>query len=109
MSLPDPVHAAIRSYRAVLEELLPGRIEHYRLFGSYARGQPEPDSDVDLAVVVHDLSWQEKVAAVEASVDISLDCEVDLSPLVISSSDFRLLVERETGLAHDIMAEGLPA
>lgn len=42
------------SYRRVLEEKLPGLVEEIRIFGSKARGEADPDSDLDLLVILRE-------------------------------------------------------
>ncbi len=42
------------SYRRVLEDKLPGLVEEIRIFGSKARGEAGPDSDLDLLVILRE-------------------------------------------------------
>lgn len=42
--------------KAGLHELYGPRLRHVLLFGSYARGEAQPDSDIDLAVVLDDFA-----------------------------------------------------
>ena len=51
--LPPNVRAALDEAKACLESLYGDRLARVVLYGSYARGDARPDSDVDLLVVLH--------------------------------------------------------
>src|SRR3972149_1673920 len=55
--LPRKVKAALADFQRRLLELFPNEISQLILFGSYARGEAMPDSDVDVIVVV---KWDEE-------------------------------------------------
>ena len=48
---------ALSAYRDTLLKRLPGQVWKLILFGSRARGQAQPDSDIDVMVVV---GWKEE-------------------------------------------------
>jgi len=50
--LPRRIKAALDDFQRRLLELFPGEISQLILYGSYARGEATPDSDVDVMVVV---------------------------------------------------------
>ena len=52
--LPLPVRAAVLEAKARLEALYGDRLVRVVLYGSHARGDARPDSDVDLLVVLHE-------------------------------------------------------
>lgn len=107
--LPAPVREALAEYRARLEAQFPGRVAGFRLFGSYARGAAHEESDVDVMVLIRDLTWEDRSAAVDAACAVALerDFEVDLSPLVWSPEEFQLRRDRELAIALDIVSEGI--
>ena len=51
--LPPSVHAAITEAKTRLEALYGERLDRVILYGSHARGDARPDSDVDLLLVLH--------------------------------------------------------
>ncbi len=46
------IREALASYRARIEQELPGRVRRVVLFGSHARGEAGEDSDVDVFVLL---------------------------------------------------------
>ncbi len=52
-ALPPAVAAVVADAKAGLAALYGDRLDRVVLYGSYARGDARPDSDVDLLVVLH--------------------------------------------------------
>ena len=87
----------LEEYRDRLLAELPGQIEQLILFGSYARGEAHPESDLDVLVVVNwpqerspdglypiyytDPRWQ---TIVDIATDMMLEYGVIISPKVYS-------------------------
>jgi predicted nucleotidyltransferase len=78
------------------------------LFGSRARGDYDKESDIDVAVIVRDLTHESKDRILEAIADVELKYLNPLSTLVISEEDFNFLKTRERRIALDIEREGIP-
>jgi predicted nucleotidyltransferase len=107
--LPPDLRASIAAYAKRLASRFGGRLRFVRLFGSWARGEAGEDSDVDVAVVVEGLTRDEWRDAVSDAVDVELEGGVTLSPYVVPSEHFDLLVRRERLIARDILEEGIDA
>ncbi|MDR1180777.1 MAG: nucleotidyltransferase domain-containing protein [Bacteroidales bacterium] len=45
----------VRAYKDLVTNFFPIKIEQFWLFGSYAKGNPHKDSDIDIALVVEHL------------------------------------------------------
>lgn len=90
-------HARIlNQYRQALLANFPDQVQRLILFGSQARGEATAESDIDVVVV----DWEEEQLAggryaapfndprwrriVELAYDLSLECGVVLSPIVMS-------------------------
>src|SRR6266545_7499771 len=106
--LPSSLRSALDKYAGQLEKRFGPRLRHVRLFGSWARGEAGPDSDVDVAVVVDDLSRAEWALAIDDAGDVEDATGVLLAPYVLSGSRFDFLLARERRIARDILAEAVP-
>jgi predicted nucleotidyltransferase len=100
--LPPHVQAALAAFQRTLLDAYSGQIRRIILYGSYARGDAAPDSDVDVMVVV---AWEEErlpdgfyrsqhndprwKAIVDIAHDISLEHGVWLSPHVVGENRYR--------------------
>jgi len=100
--LPRKVKAALADFQRRLLELFPGEISQLILYGSYARGEATPASDVDVMVVVKwnqerlsdgtyvapisDPRWQ---AIINAAADSLLAFGLEVAPVVVSEQRFR--------------------
>jgi predicted nucleotidyltransferase len=86
--------------RQIAEKFSPQKII---LFGSYARGNPRPESDVDILVVM-DTSMRE----VEQSIEISqqIDYLFGLDLLVYTPSHLKERLEMGDAFIQDILKEG---
>jgi predicted nucleotidyltransferase len=72
------------------------------LFGSKARGESKPDSDLDVLVVVDSDDWREHKQIRYLAADISLRYDVDLSPRVWSVSHRQEMEELQSLLYQNI-------
>jgi predicted nucleotidyltransferase len=95
----------IQELRRVLENL---PVENATLFGSVARGDEGPDSDIDLFVEVADNAAKERVADAlnAASVRFALCYGSALSSLVLTRT--QLARRSNASLARNIEREGVP-
>lgn len=67
-----------------LHQQYPDRIRKIMLFGSKARGDSRPDSDIDILILVDDDHWRFSHAIGKIASRISLHRDVLLGPCVIS-------------------------
>ena len=89
-----------RLARQIAEQFKPQKII---LFGSYARGKPNPESDVDLLVVMNT-----KLREVEQSIKIcqQLDYMFGLDLLVYTPKHLRERVKMGDWFLRDVLKEG---
>jgi predicted nucleotidyltransferase len=88
---------------------IPGiKLRGFYLFGSKARGDYDPESDVDLAIIVDGLDRKTKRKIIDIVSEIETKYIVVVSSLVLSLKDFSDLKEHERRIALDIEREGLP-
>ena len=114
--LPRKVKAALGDFQRRLLELFPNEISQVMLYGSYARGEATPDSDVDVMVVVKwneerlssgaivapicDPRWQ---SIINVAADSMLITGLQVAPMVVSEKRFR----EGFPLANRVKREGL--
>ncbi len=108
--LPPAVLAAIRRFQSGIEARFGGRLRELVLFGSFARGEAGDDSDVDLLVVVDELTEGERREVFDIAYDAdSADREhwTGLAPVVYSTQLAEAMRGRERLLWRDIDAQGI--
>ena len=89
MQLKKLTSDMVQEYRRVYGK----DIETILLFGSYARGDQENDSDVDIVAIVHGerMDLQERLKEIwDVSVDIGLENDVVVSATVIPFDEFEM-------------------
>lgn len=108
--MDDTALAMARRFRRLAEERFPGQIEEIRIFGSYARDEARPGSDVDLFVRLPSLdsAHRKGFSAIAQQVQEEYDFALWLSPLAMSTGHFEGLLKRERKLARDIAEQGVP-
>jgi uncharacterized protein len=105
-ALPSIVAAAAARFAAEVRALVPGVIE-LCVFGSYARGESTHDSDIDLWVVLDEVTPALKRAVLDLAADISLDTELALSPTVVSRAQVERWRADDRRLVRDVATDGV--
>ncbi len=85
--LPEPVRAAVADFQARLRERFGERLRELRLFGSYARGEANAESDVDLLTVPAGLDHRTRREVFDLAEDIYAETGIALGPLAISDDE----------------------
>jgi predicted nucleotidyltransferase len=114
--LPPRVREALAAFQQALLAAFPGQIRRIILYGSYARGEAAPDSDVDVMVVV---GWEEErlpdgfyrstygdprwEKIVDLATDINLVFGIYISPMVLGQSRF----EEWSPLMYSVRRDGV--
>lgn len=96
--------ATLASFVASLRQLLGDRLVGTTLFGSRARGHGDEDSDLDVYVVVRDLTPADRRAVVDLACDWSTVSGLILSPLVRAPT----ALSTDSSLGRAIAADGIP-
>ncbi len=104
----EQVRKALAALKERLTGMLGSSLVKLALYGSRARGDHDPDSDIDVAVIVRGLDKDLKRRIFDAVADIELDELVAISTLVLSESHYKDLLTHERRIAIDIEEEGIP-
>jgi predicted nucleotidyltransferase len=109
VALRPMVSLALERFSRALRDRFEARLVEVVLFGSYARGEANEDSDIDVFVVVADLSDPERTEIVDLAYRIGAESEdwVGLSPLAVSAAQAGELRRNGRRLVADIAREGL--
>src|SRR5436190_20255534 len=100
-ALPPRVADALADFAARVRRRFGDRVAQVRLFGSCARGDWGPESDVDVLVVVDGLERRERREAWDLATEVHIERLVPVSPLVLSREEYDTLVRREYLIAAD--------
>lgn len=81
-----------------------------RLFGSEARAEAAPESDIDVLVVVQPdrdrVQFEDRV--IDIAFDVNLDFSVYISPRVVTPEILNHPVWRETPFLKNVAGESIP-
>jgi predicted nucleotidyltransferase len=108
--LSQPVDIAQRTvseFADRLREQLGDEVVSIWMYGSRARGDARPDSDIDLAVVLSDVSPERRQAVRHLAVEVWLEHGIYLSTRVWSTAHWHELERLQTLLYRNICAEGI--
>ena len=100
--------AALGEIKQRVQSLVGQRLRGIVLFGSKARGDFDPESDLDIAILVDGLDQETKRRIIDMVADVEVKFLVVVSSLVLSWDDFQSLRARERRIALDIENEGVP-
>jgi len=98
---------AVATFVQQLHERFPGEILDVSLFGSKARGDSGPWSDVDILVTVTEESWPRRAAISTLAADVSLAYDILLAPRVIGRERWERMKREQFSLYRNIAAEGI--
>jgi predicted nucleotidyltransferase len=94
---------AVDAFIKALQRQYPERIQGVILFGSKARGDSHPDSDIDILILVDDDDWRFSHAISRLAAQISLNHDVLLGPHVMPRARWR-----HSLLYCIVSSEGIP-
>src|SRR5690242_7480871 len=105
-TLPGSLRPALAMYASRLRAIFGERLVELRLFGSFARGEANEDSDVDVLVVIDGLTDLEIGVVAGEAAPVILATGLPLAPLPMSSSRLAQLRQRHTALVQALDREG---
>jgi hypothetical protein len=109
-SISGPVSRALERYKRSLQQAFGHRLSELVLYGSQARGEAHEESDVDVLVLVDDLTENERRMAIDLAYDANAaerDNWAGISPLVHSTALANDLRQRERLIMRDIARDGI--
>jgi predicted nucleotidyltransferase len=112
-SLVPPLSAAdaraVAAFARRLRQRLGDSVTEIRVFGSKARGDAGPESDIDVLVVVQPETERVRLetAVSDLAFDVSLDHAVHISPCVLTAHVVHESIWSETPFLQTLEREGL--
>jgi predicted nucleotidyltransferase len=82
-------------------------VDRVVLFGSRARGDADPDSDMDVLVIVNDFTDRTEDFISQCAWEAGFENDIILVPVVFSRNDWENGPERYSLLAEAIKSEGV--
>lgn len=106
--MPDKIKSILRELKKGLTELYGPRLKAVYLYGSYARGDYDQSSDLDVMIVLDAYAsyWDELVYSAELASDLSLEYDVTISRMIMTEEQWK---KGDLPVLRNIRAEGVPA
>ena len=106
LALKDNEREAIREATRMIKEKFP--VKEVILFGSKARGDDDPESDIDLLLLTtRPIHWKERHSIVEALFDVEMKYDVVISIIVNSVNDWQTGLSSLLPVHEEITQEGI--
>lgn len=101
---------ALHEFAARVRSELGSQLVDVRLFGSVARGDARPDSDIDVLLVVQPHAERRRLEnqVIDIAFDVNLTHDVYISPRVVTPEILEHPVWRETHLVRTLARESVP-
>ncbi|MFH1738766.1 MAG: nucleotidyltransferase domain-containing protein [bacterium] len=95
------------TYRKVLGERFPGLVEDLIVFGSKARGDATPDSDLDILVIIQEGDHRVKRGVSSPGYHFSIGMDVVPSILVFTVAEWDRFRRLESVFRESVLEEGV--
>jgi len=107
MALSTEEKSALKSFKILLKQILGKQLIELKLFGSKARGDDRPNSDMDVLIIVATDDWHIRDKVYDVATDVLLQMDVCISPKVISKSRFVQLCKEGTSFIHNVSKDAI--
>jgi predicted nucleotidyltransferase len=95
-------YQAVSEFTRRVSELFSGNFVRAALFGSKARGESHPESDLDVAVVMRSVDSAIKMGIFDIAAEELLRYEVDISPLVFAADRYEQMKSEGYSIISEI-------
>ena len=104
--IPTSLRPVLTRLQQALRAQFGTRLRDVRLFGSFAQGQADEDSDVDVLVVIDALTDDELALVTAVSAKLSVETGFDLAPLPLSTERHHELLSSGAGIVAEVERTG---
>ncbi|MCL6559793.1 MAG: nucleotidyltransferase domain-containing protein [Firmicutes bacterium] len=106
MNLSKVEKEVLRQFVAYLNDIYPKQIRSVILYGSKARGDARPDSDIDILLLVNDRHKIDRDKIYDFIVDADLEHGIDISLNIYNAEEFNRMVTWQAPFAANVVREG---
>lgn len=106
--LKEKEQIALLEFTKVIRNSLGDNIISIKLFGSKARGDSKLDSDIDICILLKEISLDIREHLYDITFNINLKYDVYISPRVVSLETYKNPIFRVTPFIQAIEREGIP-
>ena len=106
--LSEIERSAVLDFLARINSTYGRQIQKALLFGSKARGEANPDSDIDVLLISADETWQLRDEICNISAAVSLKYDVLLDVRVIGETRWAYMSKTQAGLYRNVSSEAIP-
>lgn len=100
--------ALLGEFRVLLVKRFGSKLERLLLFGPHARGDVASSSDVDVAVILHQVqSHLDRMLPMDVAADLLEKYDLVLAPVVLSTTELDFMRQHEDPLAQQLDRDGL--
>jgi len=107
MALSEKEKSALQQFKIKATRTLGNQLIEMKLFGSKARGDDRPTSDIDVLVIVDTEDGHIRDNIYEISTDILLQTDICISPKVISKNKFEQLCRQGTSFMSNVSRDAV--
>ena len=107
MALNKREKTALQRFKTELGQALGNQLVELKLFGSKARGDGRPDSDMDILVIVASDDWHLRDTVYDIATDIFLQTDICISPKVISKNKFDKLRKEGASFVNNVSRDAI--
>jgi predicted nucleotidyltransferase len=106
--VPLKIRKLMNELKAGLVRIYGDKLKAVYLYGSYARGDYRPGSDVDVMILLSDYKnyWEELRRSTDLASDISLEYDVTVSRLIMKEIQWK---QSNMPVLRNIRKDGVPA
>lgn len=108
VDLTPSERAALELFSQRVRDRLRSVVKEIVLFGSKARGDAAPDSDIDVLVLLDSEDWRLKWDVSEEVVAVGMETGVFVSALPMLVQHFKKSHQTRTSFALNVQEEGVP-
>lgn len=105
--MPRAARTALGTFADAIRAQFGDQVIDLRLFGSFARGEANEESDVDVAVVLEHVDWRTKREVIDLATDVGLSAGLLISPVVFDRQTYDRWRQQERPLVSSIERDGV--